>query len=122
MNAFLAPALYIALPVTIIWGWLRWRNSTRIRSALPPLSFVGFVLASVSAALAVLAVILAVFIGGFRYYDGRLLTIYALGVLLSFAGLVFALIGSWRTGPLRWHAPLCSLGTLLFWIISISHE
>jgi hypothetical protein len=119
-TVFLVPAIYSVLPLTIVWGWVRWRNSPRPGSWLASVSFAGFALASASAALAVLAVIFGIFIGGFHHYDGRLLAIYGLGALLSVIASFFAFPGIWRSGPLRWHAPVCSIGTLVFWIIAAS--
>ena len=47
-------------------------------------------------------------VGGVPFYDPLLLRIYRWGALLSLAGTAFALIGVWRPGPLRWHAPACA--------------
>jgi hypothetical protein len=98
-------------------GWIRWWHDKGPRSLISTLSFIGFVLATTSALLAVLTVI-----RGFPYYDPLLLRIYGLGALLSFAGSVFAMIGVARRGPLRWHAFACAMGTLLFWFVSAALE
>ena len=48
--------------------------------------------------------------------------IYRLGALLSLAAMVFAIIGLLRPSPLRWHAPVCAVGTLVFWITAAAGE
>jgi hypothetical protein len=84
-------------------------------------SLIGLTLASLSAVLAISSTIYAHAIGGFRYYDPLLLTIYRWGGLISLAGILTALIGVWRPG-LRWGALICSLGTFLFWFFAAMSE
>jgi hypothetical protein len=85
------------------------------------LSLAGFTLASASALLAISAVVYAQAIG-FPFYDPRLLRAYRWGCLLSISGIVFAISGVWRKSPLRWLAPACSVGTLLFWLMATTSE
>jgi hypothetical protein len=61
-------------------------------------------------------------IGGFPFYDPRLLKIYVCGLLLSLAGILCAIGGVWRAGPVRWHAPACAVGMLLFWFMAAIGE
>jgi hypothetical protein len=75
-----------------------------------------------SGLLATSSVLYAHAIGGFPFYDPLLLRIYRWGALLSLSGTVFAFIGVWRPGPLRWHAPACAVGTLLFWFAAAMGE
>jgi hypothetical protein len=51
----------------------------------------------------------------FAYYDPLLLRIFRWGGLLSLSGMAFEIRGTWRPNPLRWYAPGCALGMLLFW-------
>jgi hypothetical protein len=60
--------------------------------------------------------------GGFLFYDPSLVRIYRLGVILSLAAMAFAIVGLWRPSPLRWHAPLCAVGTLVFWLAAAGSE
>jgi len=60
--------------------------------------------------------------GGFRYYDPPLMKIYGIGILLSLSGLLAGLGGVWKKNPLRWHAPVLSLGMLLLWVLWASSE
>jgi hypothetical protein len=106
--------IYVALPAAIIWGWVRWYKRPQPRS-LSIVSLVGFALATASALLAASSIIYAREIGGFPYNDPLLSRIYGWGALLSFSGLVSGLIGVWRPGPLRWHAPACAFAILFFW-------
>jgi hypothetical protein len=110
----LAICLFVVLPAAMIWGWVRWWKCTQPRT-LSILSLVGFLLATISALLAISTWVHAHEIGGFPFNDPALLRIYRLGGRLSLAGLAFALIGIWRPSPLRWHAPVCAFGILLFW-------
>jgi hypothetical membrane protein len=114
--------MYIALPAAMIWGWVRWLKRKQPRTPFSILSLIGFALATVSGLLATSSVLYAHAIGGFPFYDPLLLRIYRWGALLSLSGTAFALIGVWRPGPLRWHAPTCAVGTLLFWFAAAMGE
>jgi hypothetical protein len=114
--------IYIAMPLMVIWGWVRWANHAHIRSLSSILSLIGFSLATASGILAVSSLIYAHTIGGFPFYDPLLLRIYRIGDLLSLTGILFSLSGAWRPSPLRWHAPICCTGTLLFWFASAMGE
>lgn len=115
-------ATHVALPAAIVWGWVRWTKRAKERRLPAILSLAGFTLATASALLAISMVLYARAIGGFEYYDPRLLRIYRWGLLLSLAGVVLGIGGVWRSSPLRWHAPACSAGTLLFWLVAMSLE
>jgi hypothetical protein len=58
----------------------------------------------------------------FPYYDPLLLRVFRIGVLISLGGIVFGISGVWRPSPLRWHAPVCAVGMLTFWILAASGE
>lgn len=118
----LVVGVYLGLPVLTIWGWVRWFSRTQLRTLPAILPLIGFALATASGLLAVSSVLYAHVIGGFPYYDPRLMRIYAWGGMLSLAGIVFGIAGVWQPEPLRWHAPACSFGTLLFWFVSAMGE
>jgi hypothetical protein len=59
---------------------------------------------------------------GFRITIRVWLRFYRWGGLLSLSGLVFGVAGVWRPGQVRWLAPVCSSGTLLFWFASAMGE
>jgi hypothetical protein len=103
-------------------GWVRWTRQPRQRSIFPILSLVAFAFATASGLLAVSSVMYSVGIGGFPYYDPRLLRIFRLGILLSLAGIALGLGGVWRPSSLRWYAPASAIGTLMFWIMAASME
>ena len=113
---------YVGLPALMMWGWARWFRRTQPRSLPSILSLIGLTLATASGLLAVSSVMYAHAIGGFPFYDPRLLRIYRWGGLLSLSGLVFGIAGVWRPSPVRWLAPVCSFGTLLFWFASAMGE
>ena len=117
-----AVGVYVGLPALMVWGWVRWFRRTQPRTLPSILSLIGFTLATASGLLAVSSVTYAHAIGGFPFYDPRLLRMYRWGGLLSLSGIVFGIGGVWRPGPVRWLAPVCSVGTLLFWFASAMGE
>src|SRR5204863_8909304 len=122
LVVLVAVGFYLGLPVLTIEGWVRWFRRTQPRTLPSILSLIGLTLATASGLLAVSSVLYANAIGGFPFYDPRLLRMYRWGGLLSLSGLVFGIAGVWRPGPVRWLAPVCSLGTLLFWFASAMGE
>jgi hypothetical protein len=118
----LVGAFYVALPALLIWGWVRWVKRSKSRTLCPILSLAGFSLASLSAVLAISAITYALFVRPFPFYDPSLVKIYGVGGLLSLGGFVFAVGGLWRPSPLRWHAPACAIGMLLFWFAMAASE
>jgi hypothetical protein len=125
MNDWTFGILYfgaiIGVPVLVVSGWMRWSRNLQTRSFSFTSSLIAFGFSTASAGLAVLTWLIAM-VKGFAYYDPLLLTVYAIGLLLSATGVLFGVLGIWRPNPLRWHAPLCSLGMLIFWSISASME
>jgi hypothetical protein len=115
-------AAYIGVPVILGWGWLRWSRHPRERNPLAALSLAGFVFASASALLAAGGVLYAGAIGGFPFYDPRLMRIYSYGLLLSLGAFLLSIPGMWRRNLLRWHAPGLSLAMLVLWVLWASGE
>jgi hypothetical protein len=72
-------AIYVALPAAIVVGWIRWVRGKTPETWLSGLSLLAFTLATFSALLAVTSLIYAHLIGGFPYYDPRLLRFYRWG-------------------------------------------
>jgi hypothetical protein len=79
------------------------------------LSMISFFLATCSALLAFGGLSYAHAIGGFPFYDPRLMRLYSWGGRLSLAGIVLGIIGYFRRNTLRWYAPICSVGVFIFW-------
>ena len=113
---------YLASPILLIWGWLRWISFPKLRTAPSILSFAGFILATASALLAVSSTAYSVVIRRFPYYDPLLMRIFGLGILLSLGGIVFGIGGVWRPNSLRWHAPASAVCMLTFWTMMASME
>jgi hypothetical protein len=111
-----------ATPLVLIWGWVRWSKRPKQRTVSAMLAMAGFSLAGASALLAVSSLIYGQAIGGFPYYDPRLLRIYRCGALLSLSGTIFGVGGVRRPNPLRWHAFVSAVGSLLFWVLAASGE
>ena len=115
-------AAYVGLPIVLVTGWRRWVGGVGKYGPSAVLALAGFTLASGSALLAICSVLYAMAAGSFRYYAPALLAIYRIGIVLSLAGMAFALGGVWRRSALRWHAPVLSFGMLLLWLIWASGE
>jgi uncharacterized BrkB/YihY/UPF0761 family membrane protein len=107
--------VYFGLPVAIIAGWIHWAKRRGSVTLLSLFSVVAFGLATCSALIALSSLVYAHRIGGFPFYDPRLMRIYRWGGWLSLVAVVLGLIGCWRRGPLRWYAPICAAGMLIFW-------
>jgi hypothetical protein len=121
LIAILFVLAYLLAPVTLVWGWFRWLKRLKCRTLSSILSFIGLILATASVLLAISTAAYAR-VHPFDFYDPLLLRIYGWGLLLSLSGLLFGFGGAWRGNPLRWHAPLCALGTLGFWILQAALE
>lgn len=106
---------YIAVPILVVHGWIRWEQQGHAPAS--KLSFIGFVLGSVSAGLAIASAIYVVVRGGFRFYHPVLLVIFGAGLIISFMGLVSSLGGISQKNSLRWHAPVLTSLMLLLWLI-----
>jgi hypothetical protein len=115
-------AMCCATPIAIVAGWVRWVRSTEPRTVFSVLSLSAFVLATASALLAISSGFYAHAIGGFRFYDPRLMRIFGWGFLLSGTGVLLSIAGIVRRNPLRYYAPACSVGTLVFWFMSAMGE
>ena len=107
--------IFVMTPFALVWGWIRWARRDKKWAILSVLSLAGFTLATISALLAISSSIYARFIGGFPYFDPRIMRIYTSGALISTSALILSLSGVWRPNSLRWHALFCSFGTLVCW-------
>jgi hypothetical protein len=121
---FFAVTTTFAIPALLLWGWVRWAKdkTENPRSRSTTFSLLGFSLATASAALAIATHLYARFVHNFPLYDPALMKIYACGCLLSIAGIAFAVAGSGKPNPIRWLAPVCAFGTLIFWLMAMSTE
>jgi len=108
--------IYVVLPSMMIWGWIRWTTNNEQRTVFSVLSLIGFSLATLSIILAISSTLFARATRGLLLYDPFSLTIPAWGALISATGLVIVGVGLWRRSLLRWHALICSVGALMFWV------
>ena len=107
--------IYVALPVAILSGWIHWARQPKSLTTFSALSIVGFFLATCSVLLAFGGLLYAHAIGGFPFYDPRLMRLYRWGGHLSLAGIVLGIVGCFRRSTLRWYAPVCSVGAFIYW-------
>jgi hypothetical protein len=126
VNGLLSIGLFLAgyllSPTILIWGWGRWLRRPKQKTVTALLSFLGFILATLSALVAISGAIYSFAIGGFPYYDPLLMRIMGVGALLSLGSLAFGLSGIWRANSLRWHAPVSAIATLAFWLAAAVGE
>jgi hypothetical protein len=111
----------LVTPAMFLWGWVRWVQHAKLRTLPSILSLSGFVLATSSALLAVSTLAYAHF-HPFDHYDPSLMRIEGWGMLLSLGASLFAACGVWRNSSIRWHALICALGTLSFWMMAAASE
>lgn len=109
--------IYGVSPVMLVWGWVRWGKRPKLRTIASILSLLGFIFTTASATLAVSCLVY-----DHVHPNPRLAIFYPLlfnmsrcGVLIAVAGILFSVSGVCRQSSLRWHAPVCALGTLAFW-------
>ncbi|MBV8050571.1 MAG: hypothetical protein JOZ80_05250 [Acidobacteriaceae bacterium] len=114
--------IYIALPIAILGGWVRWTKQPKSWTAFSVLSMIGFLLATFSALLAFASLLYAHAIGGFPFYNPRLVRFYHWGGRSSLAGIGPGMIGCFRRNTLRWYAPICAIGVFIFWFASAIAE
>lgn len=107
--------------VAMVWGWIRWLRREKSWSILSLASLIAFALASASALLAVAMVAYELAIRGFND-DSLAMRICAWGASLSLSALALALMGVWHRNSIRWHALICSFGTLVLWIAAAAGE
>jgi hypothetical protein len=113
---------FLAAPVSLIWGWVRWANRSAKTGNAAILSFAGLLFATTSALLAGAAILYSFWIGGFPHYDPRLLKIYFFGIVLSLPAITLSALGAARKSVLRWHALGSSAGMFLFWFMAMLSE
>jgi hypothetical protein len=100
----------------ICWAWVSFVKSGLFQKKTVVFSAISLICASCSALLAIGTSIGAKAIGGFGFYDPRLMRIYFFGWLFSLTGIVFGIVGAFFRNSLRWQAPLAAFGTFLFWL------
>jgi|SRR5271167_522222 len=120
----IAVGTILVVPALLFWGWVRWskEKNKNPRTLSSTFSLLAFSLATASALLAFSTHLYARFVRGFPVHDPILVKIYACGCLLSVAGIGLSVAGTGRSGPLRWLAPVCAFGTLVFWLLAMSSE
>ena len=122
LMILMALVAFVGAPLAIIWGWVRWAKDSSRSTFWSKACFVGFLLANASICIWIGGVVYAQIIGGFAYYDPRLMKMISIGLWLAFVGVLTSFIGCWRPSVLRWIAPLSAAGALFFWIIAATGE
>jgi hypothetical protein len=102
-------------PVMLTWGWIRWILQREKRTFTAILSFIGFLLATASALIAVAFILVAAFFGVYNL-NPLWPSVSKIAAGLSVAGVMLGLGGVWRPGLLRWHCPVGAVGILSFWM------
>jgi hypothetical protein len=120
----IAVGITLFVPALLLWGWVRWSQNkdTYARSRSSTCSLIGFSLATASATLAIATHLYARFVHNFPFDDPTLMKIYAVGCLFSILGIALGVAGSGRPNAVRWLAPVCAFGTLVFWLLAMSSD
>ena len=105
---------FFGSPIFIVWGWARWLMRPKQWTIISIVSVTGFLLATLSAIIALFAIGHA---GDVHYFDPMMRGLFRVGVLISLIGIVLGLAGVWRRSPLRWHSPISSVSTLALWLM-----
>jgi hypothetical protein len=122
LFAILIAGGFVIGPVALVWSWLRlFRNRNAIPN-FPVLSFLSLLCTTASALLAIGSTIYAHHVGGFGFYDPRLLRIYRCGFYLSLGAILLSLIGIFQRSPIRWLPIGAGIDSLFFWFCMASGE
>jgi len=113
---------FIVGPIALIWSWVRLLQNRTAISKFPVISFLSLLCATASALLAIGSAVYAHHIGGFGFYDPKLMHIYRDGFYLSLGAILFSLIGVYQRNPIRWLSIGAGIGSLFFWICMASGE
>ena len=106
---------YLLIPAGIVWGWVRYfAKPTKLTMAFA-FSLIGFGLTTASAMLVAGAAVYSGMVGGFQFYDPRLIKVFRVGALLTGLSVLTSLVGIWKKNPLRWFASICSTGMGIAW-------
>ena len=79
-------AIFLGVPVLLVWGWIRWLKDKNPPSILPTLSLVSFLLTSLSALVAFLTYLCVRFFGSSPLDNPTLAELYAWGAGLPLEG------------------------------------
>ncbi len=115
----LAVLIWSVVPAALIWGWVRWARHEKPWMTFPILSLTGFALATLSDLLAIAGALYLQRAGDFKLFNRAFIVLWDKGPALSIVGIVFGLAGLGGRSSLRWFAPICAAGALLFWIESL---
>ncbi len=119
----IAVAVTLFIPPMLLWGWVRWsKDKSYPRTRSSTCSLIGFSLATASATLAIATHLYARFVHNFPSDDPTLMKIYAIGCLFSIIGITLGVAGTGRPNSIRWLAPVCAIGTLVFWLLAMSSD
>jgi len=122
MDFIITVAIIFGLPALTVWGWVRWSLRSQDRTVFANLSLAAFGMATLSSLLAVVTMIYSATTGGLSDYSPALMRVFKTGKLLSLAAIGLGAAGAVRPSALRWHAPACGLGILMFWFFSALSE
>jgi hypothetical protein len=106
----------------IAWAWTRVAKRWNSVDKMPWISIAGLILATLSGLFAIGSMCYSGAVGGFAYYDPKLMRIYRYGLLISLSAFTLGLVGSPFRSPARWQALVASFGMLLFWFAAAAME
>lgn len=113
---------WFGTPMLLVWSWSDWIRKPKSRSGNSYCALGSLIIATASVLLFIGLLTYSKMIGGFQFYDPRLLQTYRIGLLVSLLSIVASLGGVWRRNPLRWLSPLTAVGTLVLWVCAAASE
>jgi hypothetical protein len=122
MDFIITVAIIFGLPALTGWGWVRWSLQPKEHTVFARLSLAAFGLATLSSLLAVGSMVYSATTGGLPDYSPAFIRIFKSGMILSLAAIALGAAGAFRPSKLRWHAPVCGFGILMFWFFSAISE
>jgi hypothetical protein len=122
MDFIITVAIIFGLPALTVWGWVRWSLRSKQQTVFVKLSLAAFGISTLSSLLSVVTMIYSATTGGLPGYSPAFMRIFKTGMLLSVAAIGLGAAGAFRPSALRWHAPACGLGILMFWFFSAISE
>lgn len=111
---------FVVWPIAVAFGWVRVIQTGWPKALLPRLSFVAHVIATISLVTAIILLVLLHASNNFDDSSPIAMTMFLWLFRGSIAALVLGIAGAFRSGPLRWFAPLAAFTSILPWFIELS--
>jgi hypothetical protein len=110
----------VVWPITVALGLLRIARMGWPNQVLPKFSYAALCFASLAFAAFLFFDVFLYFSSTFDESSPTAMAIFLWLFRLSLCAFVAAVVGAFRSGPLRWLAPIASFSSILPWFIQLS--